>query len=1187
MCAHSNWGNKRLGKPRNRGIATGALILSALVGIIMPLADTGIASAQAVERTLATPETDAAQQPDNSQEETSAGAPEETPAQPEGEATTPTPEAEVTAPKPEQPAKPATPAKPKSARAAVASNALSCVPGDVYSISSAGQLQKVTVNGKNGVVESVGQAAGTGEFNGLGIGDRGATAYAYNRTNTAGWSQASNANTVYKFDPASGRWSATQAKVSLSSSDVTSLVGGAVGPDGSYWVGGFNAASGSTSANGGLYFQLWRMAPGSNSIEPVGKIDLRNLVSGETSRVGVNGDFAFDTVGNVYLVRGVGTQLQVFRLDKAKLDAGSGYRAIAGAERVASGTAPFSNTNGIAYDSSGRLFIGAGTQLGYLQQEASGSWGSQNVTLPWNSGFSTTDLATCSFPPTVKIQKDLPDGRAFANDQFKLQLKSGNTVLGEATTTGNDSGIQDEKVGPVPVAIGASMSFTEVAGNSSTDLKNYVTSWECLLDGRVLWSDKSLGTSFTMPAEAAGKEILCTIKNSLMDVSKTAIGADGKDLPSGTPVDENGVVGYKLTFDNRAGTNPAVVNYRDYLADVLDDATFYNPTSQQRTTSPVITLSGTGLTHAWSAADKWLTIGGTVPAKQMLTLTMYVKVKENADATAERQAATSPQGFFLRNKLARGTDPKPPTDCVPGLCVENPIDAWTVAKSSLPASGARLHKGGNAHYKITATKLTGTTTLNDLVLTDDVTHVFKTAGWAPDAAVPSGAKKHGVYLFNADGRTIGLNGQPNTSSADTYAPVQDVAAPKQVDGRWIVTSGPALKVPAQAVSAEMWFAVQAAESPAGIPDPKIWQGAGNAPTTGWTFVNYATGIAKGSQGNVFAPNACVTGKNVPNTALDPKSTTPADAQFPAQCQVRHELSQNYFTIRKDAGGAGLERYADDVIPGTTEKWDPDSTGLWNMVGHKFEVRNDVAGKPSAYPAVELCRTDYAADGWNGAWVSSTRAADAGAWDFGQNSKTLQKLIDWNTMNPDNQKPLCGTIYPIADGGQAGRWRSENLSAGNFWLVETQAPNQQRSTDGKHVRDVTGVQRLSQPMQFTIWPEADGPANGQSMQGRGQLDVSNGKGGVLDRCNPGETNPETGEITKGGTVAERPTACVNPTGYLMLVKDPAPVPLPMTGGQWLPIVLGGGVAALIAALAGAVWWRRRADREPARAGRHAA
>lgn len=1169
-----------MGKPRNGGILLSALALSALIGMVMPIGDTAIASAHAAEQTQATPDETAVTpgtsgEPGDLRDGETTVLPEEEPAQQDPDAEPVQPGDQLA--KPKAPVTPRAPAAPRAA----AQNALTCLPGNVFGVSGAGQLQQITTNGNRGTVTNVGASFGSGEFNGLGIGSGGTAVYAYNRSNTARPNTPSNANTVYRFDPAAGRWNSTPARIDTANTGVSSLVGGAVDPSGKYWAGGFTTAKG---VNGN--FQLWAMNDAGTAMERRGQLDL--VTRGWHASNG-NGDFAFDTLGNLFLVRGVGKTVSVFRVDAADLSRGTGAGAIKVAALVSQsqtmGDDPITNINGIAYDSEGKLFLGNASRVAYLPLPVqSQSASPTEVTLSGTPAtLSSTDLATCSFPPTVKIQKDLPDGRAFANDQFKLQLKSGSTVLGEATTTGNGSGIQTENVGPVPVAIGASMSFTEVAGNSSTDLKNYVTSWECLLDGKVLWGDKSLGTSFTMPAEAAGKEILCTIKNSLMDVSKTAIGADGKDLPSGTPVDENGVVGYKLAFDNRAGANPAAVNYRDYLADVLDDATFYNTSTGQRVATPVIALSGAGLTHTWSAADKWLTIGGTVPAKQMLTLTVYVKVKENTDAAAERQGATSPQGFFLRNKLARGTNPQPPTDCVPGLCVENPINAWTVTKSSLPASGARLHKGGNAHYKITATKLTGTTTLNDLVLTDDVTHVFKTAGWAPDAAVPSGARKHGVYLFNADGRSVGLDGQPNTSNADTFAPVQDVAAPKQVNGRWLVTSGPALKLPPQAVSAEMWFAVQAAESPAGIPDPSIWQGAGNAPTTGWTFVNYATGMAKGSRGAGFAPNACVTGGNVPNTALDPKSTTPADAQFPAQCQVRHELSQNYFTIRKDAAGAGLERYADDLIPGTTEKWDPDSTGLWNMVGHKFEVRNDVAGKPSAYPAVELCRTDYAADGWTGAWVSSTRAADAGAWDFGQNSKTLQKLIDWNTMNPDNQKPLCGTLYPISEGGQAGRWRSENLSAGNFWLVETRAPNQQRSTDGKHVRDISGVQRLSRPMQFSIWPEADGPASGQSMRGRGQLDVGNGSGSYLDRCNPGQQDPKTGEFLPGGTVAERPTACVNPTGYLMLVKDPAPVPLPLTGGAGPWLLWGGGGLALLVAAVGTVWWRVRRPVTP----RHAA
>lgn len=1280
----------------------------------MPLADTGLASAQAVERTLATPESNAAEQPNDAQEKTAPAAPDETVSDPEGGATTPTPETEATVPEPEQPRAQAAPLAAPNAYGfswtvvdaagsplggatvqlqgpaasgwwqtswgdaysvadctsepcgpnsmdqdprpgvfsvdrlvngrsvtmldssvtrqrfriqaenapagsawvtkglieipgsnaspspnpwgknswdfgalKVASTKISCSVGDIYSVSGTGQLELLSVVDTSvGVAQIGAPASGVTSFNGLGIGGPGPLVYAYNRTNSSG-----NAAAVYQYDPSAESWSKVpngSFNSSLSGDNTSSFVGGAVDPDGYYWAGGYNSA--------GTRFQLWRLSKTGEGMQRKGQVV---LPSPGGSVNGANGDFAFDNQGNLYLVRGTGTQLGVYLVSKDKLAAGSGTSAINGAAQVFSGKSSFQNVNGIAYDASGKLYVATADGFAYLQRDASGAASAPvGLTLP-DGTLKTTDLATCSFPPTVKIQKDLPDGRAFANDQFKLQLKSGNTVLGEATTTGKAEGIQEEKVGPVPVAIGASMSFTEVAGNSSTDLKNYVTSWECLLDGKVLWGDKSLGTSFTMPAEAAGKEILCTIKNSLMDVSKSAIGADGKDLPSGTPVDENGVVGYKLTFDNRAGANPATVNYRDYLADVLDDATFYNPTTKQRTTSPVIELTGSGLTHAWSAADKWLTIGGTVPAKQMSTLTVYVKVKENADATAERQGATSSQGFFLRNKLARGTDPKPPTECVPGLCVEHPINSWTVAKDSLPADTARLHKGGNVHYKVTATKTNAGTTLKGLVLQDDLTHVFKTAGWAPEAAVPGGAQAKGVYLFNSDGRTIDLNGQPNTGGADVLRSVRDVAAPTQVnvapsgapaDMRWIVTSGAPLDLPKEAVRAEMWFAVQAAESPAGIPAASTWEGQGNTPATGWKFVNYATGMAKSGSGATakdFAPNACVTGKNVPNTALAPNSAQPVDVNFPEQCRVQHELSQNYFTIRKDAGGAGVQALADD------KAWDPDPTGLWNMIGHEFEVRdNDKAtGKATSYPSVQLCRTDYDPEkGWRGEWISPANAADKSRWDFStENSATAQKILDWNNAHPDetDQLPVCGTLYEISDGGQKGRWRSENLNAGDYWLVETKAPNAQTDVTAEKTRPVPGVQRLAQPVPFKIWPEDDGASlGGPAMQGRGQLDVGNGSGKYLDRCNPGQQKPN-GEFEPGGTIAERPTACVNPTGYLMLVKDPAPVPLPLTGGQWLPMVLGGGAAVLIVALAGALWWRRRGTNPAASVGRHGA
>ena len=168
--------------------------------------------------------------------------------------------------------------------------------------------------------------------------------------------------------------------------------------------------------------------------------------------------------------------------------------------------------------------------------------------------------------------------------------------------------------------------------------------------------------------------------------------------------------------------------------------------------------------------------------------------------------------------------------------------------------------------------------------------------------------------------------------------------------------------------------------------------------------------------------------------------------------------------------------------------------------------------------------------------------------------------------------MCGLLYPQGTfggqdhaGGQDGRWRSEYLSAGLYWLVETKAPDQQINNAGTAIRNVPGVQLLSEPIQFTVWPDEPGEYFGdqdpqQSMHGQGQLDVT----GEDARCSP------------GAPVGERPVACVNPTGYLMLVKDAAPLQLPLAGGPaTLAFTVVGAVIAAVAIL-GIIWWRRRQD-----------
>ena len=527
-------------------------------------------------------------------------------------------------------------------------------------------------------------------------------------------------------------------------------------------------------------------------------------------------------------------------------------------------------------------------------------------------------------------------------------------------------------------------------------------------------------------------------------------------------------------------------------------------------------------------------------------------VKANSDGASDRQSEAAPlQGYLLRNYLTESGEPAPttcaaPSGGAPATCVEHPVRAWTMSKSGLPASGARLHKGGNVHYRLLATKLNTATSVQGLTFRDDLTQSFQTTGWAPNAAVPGGALARGIYFFDAANNSLdaaGVINGPATAPVAAFAGDAGVPAPQLVAGRWILTST-TVSMPANAMRAELWFAVQAGETPVGIPAQWAVQ-----PQSGSAFVNYATAQA------TLAPNQCSTTTTLPPVVTLPQSSTPVDPLFPSACVTSHELRDNFFTIRKDAAGAGedLER---------SSAWGTDPTGLWNMVGHEFEIRDDDGGQPTSYSSVKLCRTEYAQASWDGTWISG------GTPDWGNNSATLAWIRAWNTLHPFDQKPYCGLLYPqpSGSGGQTGRWRSENLPEGDYWLVETQAPDRQISLSGLLTRPVPGVQLLPDPIAFTVWPDAEAPpfGNGQSMFGRGQLDVSNGAGGYLARCEP------------GGTVGERPVACVNPTGYLLLVKDAVPLALPFSGGVWSSTLTTGGLIVFGAAAWGTWWWRRRRE-----------
>lgn len=1009
--------------------------------------------------------------------------------------------------------------------------------------------------------------------------------------------EAARITTIYRYDPSSNSPPYPVFDMDLLSPTTGAVVSGDAtiyqGREEFYFAYYSNAPGGN-----GIRFHLYRYSHGSGA--RTGEVYHIDVPKPANFGDRFDGDFTFDKQNN----------LQFIISDASSNSKGAVVSGVVNAEdfqdapsvhvlssvTTIQGTANFGTIsggpiNGVAFTAGGKGII----------QQYSNSAGTTNslVTLPgltestsrsWKQS-KYEDLASCNTPTTITIQKNIVGARYNPEDQFTLsayrQDGTNREDFASAATTGGESGIQRDQVGPFVLTLGGELHAKEDFP-SPTIAKNYTTTWAChvrldngLLDDPFTEGEGTeLNFSLTGEDVAPGADLVCIFTNitqqSALNVTKTV------DPASGTQVDENTLLTYTLRFDNSAGTVDAAVDHTDHLQDVLDDAAFVN--AEQPGTPFIAIPEGQEFTVTWMEQDTQISITGSVPSGNIWELSYEVAVKPN---NASRDGTHT--DFYLNSFLTPSGDAAPASclidDQQKPTCTTNPINAWTVSKDSRPASGARLHAGGNVHYRLAADKLTPGTMIDGLVFTDDLTNVFKTAGFAPDAAVPAGALARGIYFFDSAGYTLNGVDSPdifasrnNQQTLQTPRPAYEeshVPVPEPVEDKWLLTSEP-VAVPKNAVRAELWFAVEV-----GAPKeaPGSWPKVDNVvqtPKTGATFTNAVTATATAAEtSTTFDPVRC--------------ATTDIEADL-AGCTVTHELQDNYFTIRKDAQGPGVSAInlkSEETVADPAYGTDP--TGIWNMIGHVFEIRDHDSNSnaPTAYPSLKLCRKDY--DPRNASnWIDGTWIADQPAWngeftvsnpldptmfDWAEESDTLAAIQSWNSAHPDKQLPLCGLLYEQGDiddlaqstaGGQTGRWRSENLPQGNHWLVETKAPTHQISNDGTKKREVPGIQLLAQPIAFTIWPDTaapEGPAN----HGAGQLDISptgSFNNDWLARCSP------------GAEAKLRPTACVNPTGYLLLVKDITSITLPLSGGTSLAIITGTGVMILLLSGIGIFWWRRR-------------
>lgn len=415
-----------------------------------------------------------------------------------------------------------------------------CDVGVVYSLERQNGSNRLRqVNMADGAT-AWGGAFPSAVTNGLAFTADGTQAYALRQDSTSD-------TTIYRL--AAGAATGTtvvpqgSANGKISTSGGVSLVGGAISPlNGLYYFGGYSKQR--VGGTDRAVFELHAYNPATNQY--VGRV-ARVVIAGSSfqsalgyTESGGNGDIAFDAQGNLYLVwssSGIsltnGTVLippgqlnRLVRLNAANVPdvtlSGTGTidSALLTNLPAESDALPY---NGVTFDGAGVLYV----------QTANGTTGPTRIK-PINpntgatiappgartlNGFIGTDLGSCSYPPTIRLDKNVVD-RVATGDQFGLRISAGGSDVASATTDGPATGVQSESAGPAIAVVGTQYTISELAAGT-TSLSNYATSYVCrwgseeaaFAQGTLTGASRSAILP-AIPAERAGQALVCTLTNT-------------------------------------------------------------------------------------------------------------------------------------------------------------------------------------------------------------------------------------------------------------------------------------------------------------------------------------------------------------------------------------------------------------------------------------------------------------------------------------------------------------------------------------------------------------------------------------------------------------------------------------------------------------------------------------------------
>lgn len=291
-------------------------------------------------------------------------------------------------------------------------------------------------------------------------------------------------------------------------------IAGAIDPlTGSYVWGGFKDG----------YFQIHEIDISTGKRIVTGRVQVS---------YGENGDIAFDSAGNLYVVShsSVANGLSITTVSAANLAAGrAANKNVTDSDAVVS-TIPGSianasqaalyggQVNGIAVGSDGGLYVGNTSHVYRINPVTAQIVGSAITSNPFSSW--SQDLASCAnnVPTTLTVQKDLRGNNGTA-PQFLLEVKyqGARVTAATAKTPVPGSTILNEKTGPTMVTPGDVFDLSE----SSTNLDDYESELSCQIDGISgsageveIRGKRTTSGTVTIPSAAKGKNVICTFTNT-------------------------------------------------------------------------------------------------------------------------------------------------------------------------------------------------------------------------------------------------------------------------------------------------------------------------------------------------------------------------------------------------------------------------------------------------------------------------------------------------------------------------------------------------------------------------------------------------------------------------------------------------------------------------------------------------